>query len=151
MRAHQRRRAFTLVELLAVVIVIGILGTVGIAKYRVRQEKVREGRAIIDLQGIMIALSLREDDLPATLAEIGRGDARDPWGNLYVYFRFDPNDKGDPKGARKDKALHPINSRFDLYSMGPDGSTALPLTTAAAQDDIVVANDGKYVGRASGY
>jgi len=151
MRIRRRRRAFTLVELLAVMVVIGILSTFGVVKYQDRQEKMREARAIMDLQGILLQLSLREDDLPASLADIGRGGLLDPWGHPYMYFRFDPSDKGNPKGARKDKSLHPINSHFDLYSMGPDGSTNLPLTAKASRDDLVVANDGRYVGRASGY
>jgi general secretion pathway protein G len=52
---------------------------------------------------------------------------------------------------RKDKNLVPINSQYDLYSKGPDGESLAPLTAKKSQDDIVLANDGGFVGRASDY
>ena len=45
----------------------------------------------------------------------------------------------------------PINSDFDLYSMGKDGKSQTPLTAKASHDDIIFANNGEYVGRASEY
>jgi general secretion pathway protein G len=52
---------------------------------------------------------------------------------------------------RKDKNLVPINSDFDLYSMGVDGKTTAPLTAKDSQDDVVRANNGGYYGLASNY
>ncbi len=52
---------------------------------------------------------------------------------------------------RKDKFLVPINTDFDLYSMGEDGKSVPPLTAKASRDDIIRANDGGYIGPASGY
>lgn len=52
---------------------------------------------------------------------------------------------------RKDRFLVPINTWFDLYSMGPDGKSAAPLTAAASRDDVIVANDGDFIGLASLY
>ena len=45
----------------------------------------------------------------------------------------------------------PINTDFDLYSKGPDGKSATALTAKISQDDIIRANDGQYIGRASEY
>jgi len=45
----------------------------------------------------------------------------------------------------------PINSDFDLWSMGPDGKSVPPLTAKASRDDIVRANDGTFYGWASDY
>ncbi len=45
----------------------------------------------------------------------------------------------------------PINSRYDLYSVGADGQSTPPLTAKTSRDDIIYANDGGYIGRASGY
>ena len=53
--------------------------------------------------------------------------------------------------ARKDHSLVPINTDFDLYSMGPDGRSSPPLTAKASRDDIVRANDGAFVGVAADY
>jgi general secretion pathway protein G len=52
---------------------------------------------------------------------------------------------------RKDRNLVPINSDYDLYSMGPDGRSVSPLTAQASRDDIIRANDGGFVGKASDY
>jgi general secretion pathway protein G len=147
---RRHRRAFTLVEILATTVVVAILATVATVKWRQHQEKVKLGVAIMDLQAMNFQISAM-DPLPASLAQIGRGDLKDPWGNPYEYLRFDLSGPGDPPGARKDRNLHPLNSFFDLYSKGPDGASQLPLTAGAARDDIIVANDGKYVGVAAGY
>jgi general secretion pathway protein G len=52
---------------------------------------------------------------------------------------------------RKDKNLVPINTQYDLYSMGADGQSVPPLTAKASRDDVVMANDGTYIGLASNY
>jgi general secretion pathway protein G len=56
---------------------------------------------------------------------------------------------GAPAQPRKDRFLVPINSDFDLYSMGKDRDTVAPLTAKKSHDDIVRANDGAFVGLAS--
>ena len=48
----------------------------------------------------------------------------------------------------KDRFLVPINSDFDLYSMGKDGKSQMPLTAKDSRDDIIRANDGAYIGLA---
>jgi general secretion pathway protein G len=52
---------------------------------------------------------------------------------------------------RKDRFLVPINSDYDLYSMGPDGASTPPLTAKASHDDIIRASDGAYVGVAENF
>ena len=53
--------------------------------------------------------------------------------------------------VRKDKNLHPLNTDFDLYSLGRDGDSKLPLTAATSRDDILRANNGAFIGRAENY
>ncbi len=53
--------------------------------------------------------------------------------------------------VRRDRFLVPINSDFDLYSIGKDGGSQAPFTAMDSRDDIVRANDGGYVGLASGF
>jgi general secretion pathway protein G len=86
---------------------------------------------------------------PNTLADIGYGTYNDPWGNPYQYLNF-ANTNGKGK-MRKDRFLVPINTYFDLYSMGPDGQSVSPLTAKASQDDIIWAEDGGYIGPASDF
>jgi general secretion pathway protein G len=53
--------------------------------------------------------------------------------------------------CRKDKSLHPINSDYDLYSMGEDGKSQDPLTAKVSRDDIVRASNGGFIGLAANY
>ena len=65
-----------------------------------------------------------------------------------------PNPGADPKvkgKVRKDKNLVPVNNDFDLYSMGKDGASTPAFTAKMSQDDIVRANNGKYVGLVADY
>jgi general secretion pathway protein G len=52
---------------------------------------------------------------------------------------------------RKDRFLVPINSDYDLYSMGPDGQSNEPLTVPVSRDDIIRASNGAYVGIAENF
>lgn len=56
---------------------------------------------------------------------------------------------GGPTQPRKDRFLVPINSDFDLYSMGKDGESVAPLNAAKSRDDVVRAANGAFVGLAS--
>lgn len=151
LRRRNCRRAFTLIELLAAMTIVGLLAGLGIPKLSEAVEQARVARAIGDLRAMAVEINSL-DSLPASLADIGRGDRLDPWGRPYVYYPF-PEGKGNapPKGARKDRFLVPINSEYDLYSVGKDGASAAPLTAKASQDDVVVANDGGFIGLAKRY
>jgi general secretion pathway protein G len=119
------------------------------ANYR---ERAKIAQAVLDIKGMEQHIKLYAIDnraFPASLAEIGRGGLLDPWGNPYQYTNLETS-KG--KGAaRKNKNLVPINSDFDLYSAGKDGASSSPLTAKPSRDDVVRANDGRFVGLASDY
>ncbi len=77
------------------------------------------------------------------------GGKADPWGHPYEYFNL-ITAKGNGQ-ARKDKKLAPLNTDFDLYSVGPDGQTAASLVNKASRDDTVRARDGGFIGLASDF
>jgi general secretion pathway protein G len=52
---------------------------------------------------------------------------------------------------RRDGFMYPLNSDYDLFSLGPDSSTAISLGESLAQDDVIRANNGGYYGVASEY
>jgi general secretion pathway protein G len=154
-RAYRGARvAFTLVELLAVVTIIGILIAIAFPKMQELVDRAKVVKAISDLKRIAVDLNGRAV-LPASLAQTEYAGLEDPWGRPYVYFPFPPpkgkGKGGPPQGARKDKFLVPINSRFDLYSLGRDGGSMPPLTAKPSRDDVVVANDGGFIGLARNY
>jgi general secretion pathway protein G len=79
-------------------------------------------------------------------------DRTDPWGNPYHYLNIAAlPDKSDSPQTRKDQNLFPLNSDFDLYSMGQDGETKISLADETSQDDVIRASNGKFIGLASDY
>ncbi len=139
------------------VAIIGILATIAIPSYLKYLEKNKETTAISDITAIAWKLKaiMMEDAtaLPTDLSTINIGNVLpliDPWGNPYQYLPL-YNRPANLNNARKDHSLHPINSDFDLYSMGPDGQSNKPLTSQKSRDDIIRANDGAFIGVASTY
>jgi general secretion pathway protein G len=147
---RERQRGLTLLELLVVAAAVAVLGTVAIPAFSKYVERSRTSRAIGDIGAISLQLyrwQLNARVFPATLAEAGIVSI-DPWGRPYEYTRVE----GTPQNQlRKDHNLHPINTDFDLYSVGPDGDTRKPLTAQASRDDIIRANNGTYIGIAANY
>lgn len=143
---------FTLLELMVVIGIIGVLAAIGIPNYNRSIEDAKATKAIGDISVLekeIIAYSVSNDEYPESLEDIDREDMTDPWGNPYQYLNI-ATAKGKGK-MRKDHFLVPINTDFDLYSMGPDGSSQSPLTAKASHDDIIRASNGEYIGEASSY
>ncbi|MGD9331101.1 MAG: prepilin-type N-terminal cleavage/methylation domain-containing protein [Desulfobacterales bacterium] len=140
---------FSLIEVMIVIALIGTLAAIAVPNYIEYREKARNAAAIADIRAMEKAIAnfaLDTGRLPASLAEIGMGGRLDPWGTPYQYVVVE----GSPRGMlRKDRFLVPVNSDYDLYSMGQDRKSSTPFTAKASQDDIVRAGDGAYVGLAS--
>jgi general secretion pathway protein G len=143
---------FTLVELVITVAIILTLTAIAIPNAATMIENAKVARAVGDVHSIgttIIGYQAVQSQFPNTLADVGYGNQLDPWGKPYQYLNF-ANVSG--KGPmRKDRFLVPINSAFDLYSMGQDGQSVPPLTAKASQDDVIWENDGSYIGLASEY
>lgn len=132
--------------------ILGILAVIGYSHYGEAKAEADKDVAMRDLTRIKLAIDnyvVTNEELPESLDDVGLGDLVDPWGNPYVFVNF-TEVHGDGF-KRKDQNLVPINTAYDLYSKGPDGQSAPALTAAISQDDVVVANDGSYIGPASEY
>ena len=151
-RGRRVNRAFTLLELMMAVGLMAILLVIALPTYSRYLARANTSVAIADITKIRMAIerySLDKGKPPPDLASIHMDGMLDPWDHPYVYLSFDGlNGKGK---MRKDKNLVPINSEYDLYSCGPDGDSVGPLTAKASRDDIVMANDGQFIGVASDY
>jgi general secretion pathway protein G len=123
---RNRRRGFSLMELLLVLVILGVLAALVVPRFANRSQQARETAAKADVSSIETAIGAFEIDngrypsteeglqalitAPAALDAwhgpyLSRGLPKDPWGNEYVY-RYPGQE--NPDG-------------FDLYSMGPDG------------------------------
>jgi general secretion pathway protein G len=145
-------KGFTVIEVLVVIAMIGTLAAIAIPQYFSYINRARIARTIAEMRQLETAAYVffgLNNRFPNTLLQAGQGSPVDPWGNPYVYYPM----SNVPKGVkiRKDKSLHPVNTDFDLYSMGADGKTVAPFTAKVSQDDIVRANNGAYFGLVSEY
>jgi len=140
----------TLVELLLALAILGVLASIALPGLHDVIERARVARAIGDIRVIQADLA-GLDTLPSSLDAVGRGGTRDPWGRPYVYTRLAGAPRNVIGQARKDRFLVPLNSDYDLYSVGPDGTSQPPITARASRDDVIRANNGGFIGRASRY
>jgi len=138
---HSSSRAFTLVEMLLVLVILAVLAAIVIPKFSGRSQQAKETAAKSQIASVELALDAFEVDTgfyPQGSAGLDglvnqpngaqgwkgpylkKGVPLDPWGSPYVYTY--PG-KNNAKG-------------YDLMSVGPDGR-------AGNEDDITNWDDGK--------
>jgi general secretion pathway protein G len=152
---HGARHAcagFTFIELLIVMAVLMIVSAMAIPSMQNAILSAKNARSVGDVRTIgQAALGFYAEygAAPTTLIDIGYDQQVDPWDHTYQYLGFTSTTTTGQK--RTDRFGVPINTFFDLYSLGADGQTALSLTAPPSQDDVVWAVDGVYMGLASNY
>ena len=150
---------FTIVEILLVISITATLCGIAIPSYNHYLYKAKVARTIAEIRvmekevwGYQMDINsqtfeMKNENLPDTLADIDCDHILDPWGRPYRYLPYKA--KGDKGKLRLDRFLVPVNTDYDLYSMGVDGITAKPLMNKASYDDILRASNGAFVGLAS--
>jgi general secretion pathway protein G len=147
---HRRQSALTLIELVIVIAVLGALAAIALPSYRTYIERTKIAQAIKDVAQISMAIARYytvNSTFPPDLAGVGEGlPSPDPWGNPYQYLGIDVDPAPHAGDIRRDRNMNPLNSDYDLYSMGPDGRTQKQLTARWGRDDIVRAGNGGFIG-----
>lgn len=149
--AGRRSRGLTLIELMLVVGLVSVLAFIAFPYYTSHQDKIRTSTAIRDITMISLAIQNHRLDhgaYPDSLADVNLTGTKDPWGRAYVYYNVEAEGRGH---ARKDRALNPINTDFDLYSLGPDGVTKKQVSQKDSADDVIRGRNGGYVGIAADF
>lgn len=143
---------FTLIELLIAMAVAATMIAIAVPSYNSVMEKKKLSKVIEDLNQIATAVEQKyysADRYPDSLADLGLGDMKDPWGHSYQYLNL--RDPANENLSRKNASLNPVNKDFDLFSAGADGVTNLNFNDNASEDDIVRANSGAYYGYVKDY
>lgn len=144
-------KGFTLLELLIAVAILSLLLAVAVPAYQDYRLKANIAKAQSDIISIAVKIDEFWADhkrYPDNLAEVSLNGMVDPWGNGYRYLNIALAEKNEP---RQDRNLKPVNTDYDLYSLGADGATHRVFTSKRGRDDIVRANNGEYLGLAGDY
>ena len=153
MSARLREGGFTVLEFMTAAAVGALLLSIALPTYFNRIERLKINQATRDLTTIAADIeryrTAHNFQLPLALTDMSGLPTADPWGRAYQYLNFSAPIPGIQGLIRKDHNLHPLNSEFDLYSFGVDGTSAAPLTAKASQDDVIWARDGSFVGLGS--
>lgn len=154
MDASSRQTGFSYLELMIVIVLVSLLAAVALPMYTRHIDGAKVAKAIGDIGSLSLEIErfrLRNRDrVPMALGELGVPVPDDPWGRPYVFLNIID---GNPAigFVRKDGKLNPLNSDYDLYSLGKDGESQGPLNAEASRDDIVRANNGAYIGLGEDY
>jgi general secretion pathway protein G len=152
---NKNRKGFTLIEVLLVVAILATLLAVAMPGFKRMAERARISQAISDIAIMGNKITDHFVDYgqyPETLKELDHPKLHDPYGFTYEYMVIFSKNKSEISGKwRKDRFLVPLNYDFDLYSVGKDGKSVAPLTAKASHDDIVRANNGRFIDLASKY
>lgn len=151
-RPSHARTAYTLVELVVAVAIVGLLASMAGTNYLEFVHRARVARAVAEIKSLSTVIDgmvvEEETPYPNSLAEIESVPTIDPWGRPYRYLRIAgvTFSKKGTNPVRKDRFLVPLNTDYDLYSDGADGLSKPPLSAPESADDVVRASNGGYLG-----
>lgn len=119
------QQAFTLVELMLVVIIIGVLAAMVVPRLAGRTEQAKIARAKSDLASIGLALDLYEldmgeypKDLQSLITQPAGGSGESRWNGPYLKKGL----PDDPWGRHYEYKVPPEHGHdYDLSSLGADG------------------------------
>lgn len=150
----RRSKGFGFTELMIAIVIAALLASVAFPMYDRHIQRAKVARAVGDIASINLEIERfrlsNRDRVPSNLNELTMDVSNDPWGRPYVFLNI-IDDKPNTGALRKDGKLNPLNTDYDLYSLGRDGESAGPLNAKKSRDDVVRANDGAFIGLGEDY
>ncbi len=145
-------RGLTVVELMFAIAILALFATMALSQYGSYTYRIQVQDATKDIRALAAKIDFYYVDAhryPVALDAVGCtvGTCVDPWGNPYQYINH-ALVNGNGK-VRRDRNLNPLNADYDLYSVGKDGQSKMPITQSVSQDDVIRAGTGSYYGLAS--
>lgn len=141
-------------ELIIALVIVALMTALAVPTYSGAVSRARIARAVGEIDALSVEIDKfrlnNNDQFPATLADLPVDIPLDPWGHDYQYLNIQAASPGNGP-FRKDGKVNPLNSDFDLFSVGEDGDSAGPLSAPKSRDDIVRANNGAFVGLGEDY
>ena len=140
---------FTLLEILAIVAILGILASIAIVIYQDYKTKAKNSAAVAQITNLSMALTnyrAEQGVYPDDLSQIPGGNQLDPWQQPFQYLNIENGGSNWHGKCRRDRNLNPLNTDYDLYSVGADGQTAKQVNNKVSLDDIIRANNGSFIG-----
>lgn len=144
----------TMLELMIVIVIIGILSSITIPIFLSSKEKAKLAAAISEiklLEKMIYNYNIDYGSYPENLNDLSLKTLKDPWGNPYQYLKIEGRTRRGLGPLRKDRGMVPVNTDYDLYSIGKDGQSRTSFRPKVSHDDIVRANNGRYIGLVSEY
>jgi general secretion pathway protein G len=151
-RRAGRRAGFTIVELIITLGIFMVVCGMAVPALLSAISAAKIARATADVRTIgneAYGYFAQYGDVPNSLIDIGYDQQLDPWGHSYVYLGI--TSSVNSSQLRTDRFGVPVNTFFDLYSLGADGQSALSMGDPKSQDDLVWADDGQFIGLGANY
>jgi general secretion pathway protein G len=147
-------KGFTLIELFIVIAIIGCLSAIALPNYLKYKNNAMIAVAVTDIRMLEKQIALfvfnNNGQLPNSLNNLTTiGTVNDPWGNPYQYLRIDGGANNAQGNCRRNMSDNPVNTDYDLFSMGKDGEYNKSFKNKTSRDDVVRAYEGRYVGLVS--
>lgn len=151
---HNCSKGFGLLDLMLTLIIVSLLAALAVPVYGEFMSRAKVNRASEEIASLGRRIEsfceANQGRCPASLDELPGKISRDPWGNNYRYVNLSVSYTAD-EPVRTGGDRLPLNTDFDLYSMGADQATMGWLSASVSRDDVIRANNGLFVGLAEEY
>ncbi len=154
MKKRQYQLGISLPEIMVVAAVTSLISAMALPTFGHYVDRAHVAKASGDIGQISVAIERfrlnNNDQIPVSLSEVDMDIPLDPWDRAYVFVSSrSALTRHDVR--RMDNDHVPLNTDFDLYSRGKDGTSGPLVSSQVSADDILRADNGSYIGLGKEY